>query len=47
MLLTCKWLRAVYWGTKCVTCLYIDKFAPFHNQMSVFHKILVKFLETI
>ena len=21
-------------GTKCVTCSYIDKFAPFHNQMS-------------
>ena len=31
-------------GTKCVTCLYIDKFAPFHNQMSVFHNIFVKFL---
>ena len=31
-------------GTKCVTCPYIDKFAPFHNQMSVIHNIFVKFL---
>ena len=34
-------------GTKCVTCLYIDNFAPFHNQMSVFHNIFVTFLYTI
>ena len=34
-------------GTKCVTCSYIDKFAPFHNQMSVIHNIFVKFLQTI
>ena len=34
-------------GTKYVTCLYIDKFAPFHNKMSVFHNIFVKFLQTI
>ena len=27
--------------------LYIDKFAPFHNKMSVFHNIFVKFLQTI
>ena len=31
-------------GTKCVTCSYIDKFALFHNQMSVIHNIVVKFL---
>ena len=34
-------------GTNCVTCSYIDKFASFHNQMSVFHNIFVKFLQTI
>ena len=28
-------------ATKCVTCSYIDKFAPFHNQMSVIHNIFV------
>ena len=28
-----------YWHT-----LYIDKFAPFHNQMKVIHNIFVKFL---
>ena len=31
-------------GTKCVTCSYIDKFAPFHNQMSVIYNIFAKFL---
>ena len=33
----------LYWEQfKCVTCSYIDKFAPFHNQMSVIHNIFVK-----
>ena len=27
--------------------IIIDKFAPFHNQMSVIHNIFVKFLQTI
>ena len=31
----------------CVTCSYIDKFAPFHNRMSVNHNIVAKFLQTI
>ena len=34
-------------GTKCITCSYIDTFAPFHNQMSVIRNIFVKFLQTI
>ena len=32
-------------GANCVTCSYIDKFALFHNQMSVIHYIFVKFLQ--
>ena len=38
----CRLLEA-----NCVTCSYIDKFAPFHNQMSVIHNISVKFLQTL
>ena len=34
-------------GAKCVTCSHINKFAPFHNKMSVIHNIFVKFLQTI
>ena len=38
------WALCHILGTKCVTCSYFDKFAPFHNQMSVIHNIFVKFL---
>ena len=31
----------------CVTCSYIDKFAPFHDRISVIHNIFVKLLRTI
>ena len=34
-------------GANCIICLYIDKFAPFHNRMSVIHNIFVIFLQTI
>ena len=35
-------------GTKRVTCSYIDRFAPFHNQMSVIYNIFFfKFPQTI
>ena len=34
-------------GANCVTCSYIDKFAPFQNRISVIHNIFVKFLQTI
>ena len=32
---------------KCVTCLYIEKFAPLHNRISVIHNTFVKFLQII
>ena len=38
----CRLLEA-----NCVTCSHIDKFAPFHNRMSVGPKAFVKFLQTI
>ena len=34
-------------GANSVACSYIDKFAPFHNQMGAIHNIFVKFLQTI
>ena len=39
-----QWALCSILGTKCVTCSYIDKFPPFHNQMSVIHNIFVKLL---
>ena len=41
-----KVLRHVL-GANCVTCTYIDKFALFHNRMSVIHSTFVKYLQTI
>ena len=34
-------------GANCVTCSYEDKCLHFHNQMNIFHKIFVKYLQTI
>ena len=33
-------------GANWITCSFIDKSAPFHNQISVIHNIFVKFLQT-
>ena len=34
-------------GANCITCSYIDRFVPIHNQMSVIHNIFFKYLQTI
>ena len=43
-----KWALCCILGTKYFTCSYIDKFAPFHNQMTVIYNIFFfKFPQTI